>query len=360
MYPKTAFILGAGASRHANAPIMTDFLQKALGLINDLEATDKELARAFHRVFTYQAKNDGIEHLLGVNFTNIEDLFSILDLEATVSSSLRSLRRDLIDLIIHTIERCRVQEQPHDFLMPAQPNATATVRLTPMEALAVLAANRYCDRPPNIAPANSIVTLNYDTILEEAVQQTPPLSIDYGIAELSPPPARDARARLQLFKLHGSINWRACTECEGIQCVPTNTQVASCNKCGKDTETLIVPPSWNKGRTGRLQRVWELAFGELRIAQQWVFIGTSLPTTDAYLRYLFAVAFRQNENLRQVIIVDPGKAENLQALFARKAHRIKVTPIHLSLVEALGDGRTSPLAKELGCVVADPQTPMKW
>jgi hypothetical protein len=54
-YLKTTFILGAGASRHAGAPLMSDFLAKAMKIMDDAESED--LHRLLDRVFVYQSQN---------------------------------------------------------------------------------------------------------------------------------------------------------------------------------------------------------------------------------------------------------------------------------------------------------------
>jgi hypothetical protein len=45
---------------------------------------------------------------------------------------------------------------------------------------------------------------------------------------------------------------------------------------------------------GSFSGLWEAAFDELKLSRQWVFVGTSLPPADQYLKYLFAVALKHN------------------------------------------------------------------
>ena len=86
-YLNTAFVLGAGASRHTGAPLVGDFLSMAIKVMDELEGEDDDLYRIFDKVFVYIAKNDALEALLSCDFTNIEDLFGLIDLEARVLPS---------------------------------------------------------------------------------------------------------------------------------------------------------------------------------------------------------------------------------------------------------------------------------
>ncbi len=119
---------------------------------------------------------------------------------------------------------------------------------------------------------------------------------------------------------------------------------------------MLVPPSWDKGiHVQALRRVWEVAFNHLRIARQWVFIGTSLPNTDQYLRYLFAVALKHNDYLRHVVVVDPGKAENIKALFEHRPTRIRFAHIQETMTSALNH-----LFRQLQCYCPDKTKPYEW
>src|SRR5436190_1685591 len=103
-YLKTTFILGAGASRHTGGPLMFDFLPRAMRLMDEIEQANPDLYRLLDHVFEYQAQNDALESLLACNFTNIEDLFGLLDLEARVQPAARKTRMALVQLILHTLE----------------------------------------------------------------------------------------------------------------------------------------------------------------------------------------------------------------------------------------------------------------
>jgi hypothetical protein len=118
---------------------------------------------------------------------------------------------------------------------------------------------------------------------------------------------------------------------------------------------MLVPPSWDKGiHASALKRIWEEAFAYLKIARHWVFIGTSLPQTDQYLKYLFAIALRHNVYLRQVTIVDSGDAANIQKLFEKSASRVHVEHLPQEMISTLGgEGTSSQLFRKLRCFAPD-------
>jgi hypothetical protein len=364
-YPSTVFILGAGASRHTGAPLMTDFLSTAMNIMDRLEGTDDDLYRIFDKVFVYIAKNDALESLLKCDFRNIEDVFGLLDLETRVLPSSQQTRDALLRVILETLARTIKPEKTAKFRIACD-NQTdvADVTSTPLGVLASLAADRPNQVPENQQCRNTIISLNYDTLAEQAMVNTGALQPDYGTPELSPSFALHQRARIRLLKLHGSSNWRTCAICKTIEALPYLADVSeslACS-CGQQMLPMLVPPSWDKGIHARsLKRIWEEAFNYLKIARHWVFIGTSLPQTDQYLKYLFAVSLRHNVYLRQVTIVDPGDGLNIHRLFEQSASRVRVEHLQEDMVSALGGQDTpSRLFKKLRCFAPHTDYAFDW
>ena len=72
-------------------------------------------------------------------------------------------------------------------------------------------------------------------------------------------------------------------------------------------ECLVVPPSWNKsdGRDS-LVSVWQQAATELAGASSIIVCGYSLPETDSFFRYLYALGSFGETVLRNFVVFDPS------------------------------------------------------
>ncbi len=166
----------------------------------------------------------------------------------------------------------------------------------------------------------SIITLNYDTLLESAV-----LSITIGkdnngkdryiqLDDIYPVPMTNAGSRrgdiywsgsvkdsFKLFKLHGSINWyySGASEATGetiyyhfvrVWGNPKNDDnlPETERRFISDKVPLIVPPVMEKVsyfRHETIRTVWGLAGLAIRSASRIICIGCSLPETDLSLRF---------------------------------------------------------------------------
>ena len=169
----------------------------------------------------------------------------------------------------------------------------------------------------------SLLTFNYDIALDYALVHAG-ISHDYCLA-----PSTD-RSVLKLLKLHGSLNWAMCPTCHRIKPVPVsmdtvlelanNSPISSftlpaaaiigeskCEECSSPltAEPVIVPPIWNK-ITGpdQLAHVWKQAAVELGQAENIVCIGYSLPESDSFFKYLFALGTVGPGNLRRLWVFD--------------------------------------------------------
>jgi hypothetical protein len=163
-----------------------------------------------------------------------------------------------------------------------------------------------------VRPEDSIVTLNYDTVLEPYFYErtgddrlnfldkslTPMVSaggmVMFGSVRPTPP-------RGVFTKLHGSKDWftcpnEACVNRHFIQ--PMNTWyqtwqgalvhepfVPYCLQCGSSRRPVIIPPTTAKAfdEFPKLGVMWSQSYEAFRDAARWVFIGVSLAATDFHL-----------------------------------------------------------------------------
>jgi len=171
----------------------------------------------------------------------------------------------------------------------------------------------------------AVITFNYDLATDYAFHYS---GVPFTYC-LESAVAADA---VRLLKLHGSLNWALCEGCAKV--VPwelrdhfskyhwrlepgpgeVQLQIGSkldtfdhCNRTVKP-EPVIVPPTWNKTEHHRnLSGVWSQAAKELGQAQDIFVMGYSLPETDFFFRYLYALGSIGPAILRRFWVFNPDQ-----------------------------------------------------
>lgn len=79
--------------------------------------------------------------------------------------------------------------------------------------------------------------------------------------------------------------------------------------CGQVAEeAMIVPPTWNKAQYhDQLGKVWRAAAQELLTAKNIYVFGYSLPESDYFFRYLYALDRPTRVRLERFWVCDPDK-----------------------------------------------------
>ena len=122
---KPVYILGAGASVMLGAPVLSDFLTRARGLIYSpqfpnliTEALRDKLRAAFQNAFHYHGYLAETKQYLGIDLGNLETLFSIVDMDiqtskitsnemtdgAPIAFNKGTLREDFYSVIVSTLK----------------------------------------------------------------------------------------------------------------------------------------------------------------------------------------------------------------------------------------------------------------
>jgi NAD-dependent SIR2 family protein deacetylase len=313
---KRVFVLGAGASiSHSNktSPDVEGFFVK-----NKLN-TPPQQAR-------YKAIHDHIENTFHVDIfserpapkINIETIFTQLelDIENSQTPSFLTAKKELLG-----------------FIQEALSNLQSSVPYNNKSDYYLL-WNK-------LKKNDTLITFNWDTMLDNAMGREAVL--DYYLSPISKPGStefeqykyfnfvtdfsgirgmtsnRFGQGRPLLkwvgdkgyyFKMHGSVDWRYCDNeiCKssnsGFPVLEVNDRHI-CSECYEEMKPLIIPPVLNKQlrKYSLIRKMWSAAAREMKIADEIVIWGYSLPPTDFYSEWLL----RQGDKSKiRVSLINPS------------------------------------------------------
>jgi hypothetical protein len=141
----------------------------------------------------------------------------------------------------------------------------------------------------------SVVTLNYDTVLERICRHVNESFRNDGRHELAAESDRIEFKRNDqgdsngpfLAKLHGSAD-----------------------------SSSIIPPTWNKSLHRDILPEWRLAYSVLKEANQLRILGYSLPVADSYIKYLLKSAIIENQNFKSFDVICRDSDGDVQGRYA--------------------------------------------
>lgn len=303
----TIYVLGAGASIGANRfPNKGEFRDKKMPSgpnffydIFDLEKPTKSGLDFLNVLaYTYEGLNELIQQVWKlnpdkINFDrnewkniNIEDVFSFIDTgtklypkNSNYRKRFESSKKSLIDFI---------------FIM-------LTMRTLGQRCLFLQKLFS------KISPNDSILSFNWDTIADTTLEY---LNNDQYknyrlILEDDDNVVKKYANKGILLKLHGSLNWRKCSNKKCIsynknQFIQSKTKkdlenlslsdFNKCDFCGSSPEVNIIPPTSNKlniYQNSLIHKQWLLVKQKFINCDKIVFIGYSFPPTDFYAEWLF-------------------------------------------------------------------------
>jgi hypothetical protein len=330
---KTVFILGAGASVEAGGPLMSTFLDEARDLLVSGRVKDKQ--GDFERVFHALVRLRDVFYKSGLDLDNIESVFGAFEM-ARIIGKLGDYPTRTIAAIAKSIRVVIVRTLDELIKCSYNPNSTEGGLLPSPSYGHFVRQIQRMNSPSNCQFACSVLTFNYDIALDYALMCAH-ISHDYGLE------ASIDRKALRLLKLHGSLNWGKCPNCRRIRAAhlseeeileyantvnssmfPLRTaQIfakATCDKCGVPLtqDPVIVPPTWNKTEGHKeLMNVWRQAAIELSQAENIICMGYSLPETDLFFRYLFALGTVGDAHLRRFWVFDPNAEGAIEERYRR-------------------------------------------
>ena len=351
---KTIFIIGAGMSAECGAPVIRDFLKSEF-----LEWVPSK-------------NRDPIKNFLNSDYfskdcVTIEDALKKIDTEIKNGSSaskysikqLKKIRKILVKYIIEILSICgdnlmselrsTPSDQPYSVLSSNEKDRdnkfqqkivdqlkrelehfSGVKKKTPVIGInAKKWIETYSSFLFLMKPNDVVINLNYDQFFELALLDLPlDTTVDFGVDffELSadedvlchgilskitrPPQPSDVR-KISLFKIHGSLNWGICTECESlISTVRTpiirvkkyirdlqkeDTDFKEKNLCCEkfSIEPFIVIPTIYSRRgydNNYLKEISKAAIFEISTADSLVFLGYSFFNSDKFVQNLFKKA----------------------------------------------------------------------
>jgi hypothetical protein len=197
--------------------------------------------------------------------------------------------------------------------------------------LAVALQGPVCEKHKKLANSMSsgdvIISFNYDLLLDNALFETNnltdtgyniPFLRKYNIDNWLRPD--ETRSKIQLLKLHGSMNWLRCTIC-GSDLLLQRTKYVdiflgssswfNCPRCGASDlymKRIMLPPLLTKAYDDvDINYLWLRAEELLDDTDKIIAIGYSLPTADFASRMLFrrAIASGKISKNTPLIVVNP-------------------------------------------------------
>ena len=327
-FRKNVFVLGAGFSADAGAPVMREFFAQARNLRDDpssgLNTTDREI---FERVINYRFGLNQALAKVFVDLDNIEKLFGFLEMDLQLRSSTdQKLKHDMPYFIARTLEAGMTKQLSPECGVVAEGSDGRRWDFR-------FAKNRYAfflgmvsglwnpKKRNSDSSIDSVITFNYDLVIE---REMPDLGIapEYGLGVGCSTEFPGATLRLNLLKMHGSSNWLICSDCKDRIYIrsPLKAKVwlianEICPRCNQVSMVpYIIPPTWNKGiEGGFVHPVWERALQELTTAGRLFIVGYSFPETDQFFEYMLGLALSTNKALTEIYVVN--SSEKVQEKF---------------------------------------------
>lgn len=336
------YILGAGFGREARLPLISDFMNYMrdadlwLAQEGGPQATRQSERNAIREVLEFRLRASAAAYRVSLNVDNIEDFFSLaaasdsptlpLAMTKAIAATL-DYARNLGPLVLAptpvndpTFMVGRLLTKNGDWVAPSswgeapfKPMGERDTRewytCPPDHFYAGVMAGYFMDLRKRAGGHNTIITLNYDTLVEDGLQLLG-VPYNYGTGdfkEIPKAPSQESqpRADIRILKLHGSVNWG-----RRVDDPMRSTEIALFPDYAAlrlaSMAPVIVPPTWQKGALPQLFTVWNDAVKALRTATRVVIIGYSIPATDTHFKYLLAAGLQDNISLRKVYFVNPA------------------------------------------------------
>lgn len=327
MTNNTVYILGAGFSYPAKVPLQSELLREILNY--ETEPYKFEIVVA----------QDKLKEFISTFFkfsnnVTLEDIFTILDKSIIGKERFKHyiwlemyiLREQLIYLILYIIGEKSLKE-------------TREIKSIYKDFSKIVRDEEIVGN--GNSSLNSIISLNWDTILEQYLNEfyKENIVINYGTFihtlkyndETKTTKKLMRKFNVKILKLHGSLNWLFCDNCGRLfvnMQTTINIERQECEFCREEKldkkiplSHLILTPTFLKELANlHLKNIWQNAFIELQKASKVIFIGYSLPYADFELKYLFKKAIKPTSEIEVVLIKNDktnGTKDRYESFFGK-------------------------------------------
>src|SRR6266853_277698 len=334
---RNVYILGAGFSAPAGAPLVRNFLDLSREFYDDPRSSmDIDEKGRFANVFSFKRLMGQAREKVRIDLDNIEKLFGLVEISDRLGLETANTRDDIVYLIAKTLgiatkwpkhPRPRfefpINSDPH-YLHTFEQHRSAFQNpggqrlVADMYDYFAALVGGILDHPERKSERkDTIITFNYDLICDHALRKLGVKAnyhLDANLVTMDETETMSRAETVDLLKLHGSTNWGICSKCDKHVIVlsekltddPYLFRTQTCPGCNESAyRLLLVPPSWDKSEYQSIMKgVWSKAVEELRTATRICVIGYSMPHADAFFEYLLTLALSQNDGLYKLIVVD--------------------------------------------------------
>lgn len=312
------FLLGAGASKPAGAPLVKEFFANGISHLKRRTAFPDKLDN-YKNFFAYLKNRYGFdinnpdpyrsEPFAFVENTkiNIEQILS--DIEEEISGGNKNVedaRKEAFRFVFLTLENAVKDGSNNDCYLD------------------------FVKKKIDIFSDDcTVITFNYEIMLERAL---PRGYFSYGIDV-----DRDKiinfcsyeksyKNNLLLLKLHGSLNWAVCSQCSKMYLFWSqrydDISKKKCESCSSNLEPVLIPPARVKSNHLKhlwkgvgLEKLWKMAKGKIAIADEITIIGYSFGEYDYEATGLILDTVKANMKKPILYIADPS-AEKIYSKIA--------------------------------------------
>jgi len=311
---KIVYILGAGFSVEAGAPVQEKLLTDAIRLYEENPINYNEKMFSIFRSFLTDQLGYADDRLKDVE---LEDIFTPLDRCLSENSQFRGISLDKImevrESVFHVVGRTiqlilRNKHNSKEYINKFAHYLTQE-------------SSRRANRKYRSTDPVSVISTNWDILLDNSIHKTivenrHDAVVDY-CCYISSRDEEDASIKpgleklgeggfnVKLLKLHGSLNWLQCPRCMRLYArfyrkdgVSDYENKESCRHCDRNFpeersnhllgSNLIMPTYIKDLSNPQYKIIWQNAGIEISEADKLVFIGYSLPSADFEMRQLLS------------------------------------------------------------------------
>lgn len=300
---------------------MSNFLDVADELRKQNKVDDA--TEEFNLVFKGIGALQSVHSKANVDLNNVESVFAAFEM-AQLIGRLNTFDKNELKKLPNAMKRVIAKTIEKTILFPVANGKRVKPHQVHNNFMGLI--NKLCDNGgKNINNKVSIITFNYD------------LCLDYTLHFYNKKPnyclnVNGSSHGIKLFKLHGSLNWGVCPNCNKIVSwdmekffnqfsweshfllevekveLDIGSKINEFVHCGSTPVNgpMLIPPTWNKMQhQGELENVWRAASNELSTAENIIVCGYSFPDTDMFFTYLYALGTVGETLLKKFWVFDP-------------------------------------------------------